>query len=144
MKPTFALDILTPQRKFYSGRVAGALITLVDGQAEFLAGHDPVVASVAMGFVEISLDGEKKIACVTNGTVIVTPRSVSILVEAAEWAGEIDRSRVEGSLKRANERLAAESMLWQKDRAEAARLRALNRIAFLERHPPGPAISPSA
>jgi len=139
MKPTFALDILTPQRKFYSGRVVGVLITLVDGQAEFLSGHDPVVASVAMGFAEIALEGEKKIACVTNGTVIATPRSVTIMVEAAEWAGEIDRARVEGSLKRANERLADESMTWQKDRADAARLRALNRLAFLERHPPAPA-----
>ena len=50
------------------------------------------------------------------------------MVETAEWASDIDVSRAESALERAQEQLAADAPDLNRPRAEAALARAQNRI----------------
>ncbi len=50
------------------------------------------------------------------------------MVETAEWASDIDVSRAESALERAQEQLAADTPDLNRPRAEAALARAQNRI----------------
>ncbi|MBR0303884.1 MAG: ATP synthase F1 subunit epsilon [Clostridia bacterium] len=91
---TFHLEILSPDREFYSGECVSMTIPLDDGSYGVMADHVPLVAAVIPGEVTFTKpDGECVIVAVSQGMVDVGDNSVKLLCESALRPDEIDEER---------------------------------------------------
>ena len=91
---TFFLEILSPDREFYSGECVSMTIPLGDGSYGVMADHVPLVAAVIPGEVTFDKpDGEHVIVAVAQGMVDIGDNSVKLLCESALLPGEIDEER---------------------------------------------------
>lgn len=127
---TIAIDIVTPNGSVYSNDQAELIVLQTEtGEMGVMAGHIPTVAPLKIGAVRVSIGNSKEHIAVTEGFAEIRPGQVTVLVQAAEVADEIDIDRAKESLKRAEERLQhhkQENVDFQ--RAERALHRAINRI----------------
>ena len=136
--PVFTCEILTPYRRFYSGRAESVTFVTHDGQIQILAGHDSLVAPVHIGQLKLVVDGKVRKASVTEGFARVKDGRVDLFVDAAEWPEEIDRERAEAALGRAAKRIAAETVAWRVEASRRAAARAQTRIAVAAGEPAAP------
>jgi F-type H+-transporting ATPase subunit epsilon len=127
--PEFTCEILTPYRRFYSGKAESLTFVTHDGQIEILAGHESLVAPVRIGQLRLVQGGKVRRASVTEGFARVKEGRVDLFIDAAEWPEEIDRERAELALGRAVKRLAGETLPWRIEASRRAAARAQNRIA---------------
>jgi F-type H+-transporting ATPase subunit epsilon len=136
--PEFACEILTPYRRFYSGKAESVTFVTHDGQIEILAGHETLVAPVRIGQLRLIQGGRVRKAAITEGFARVKEGRIDLFVDAAEWPEEIDRERAEQALGRATKRLATETLAWRIDASRRAAARAQNRIAVATGEPSAP------
>ena len=128
MPGTFPLEIVTPDRKFFSDDVEMVVVKTPQGQIGVMKGHIPMVAAVHIGRAKILKNGELKNAILNSGFMEVTRNGVVILVDTAEWPHEIDVNRALEAKKRAEERLERKLSHIEYQRTQAALSRALARI----------------
>ena len=103
---TMKLDIVTPDRNFFSGDVQGIKLKGPEGYFEVLPRHTDMVAAIVASEVRITeSNGESREAFTSDGFVEVTKSKVSVVVDAAEWPEEIDENRSDDALRRAQERI---------------------------------------
>lgn len=125
----FKLEILTPDRVFFSGETDNLIVRTTVGDKGILANHEPYVAALPIGKIRVNIDGKFKVAAVSEGIVKVTKEKTTILAQSCEWGEEIDIERAEQAKKNAQERMNAAK---QEDReyliAEYKLKRAINRI----------------
>ncbi len=134
MARLFKLEVHTPHRLFFSGRVEAFTARLADGEIGVYAGRSPFTAPLQTSALRIKgEDGVWKEAAVTTGIVEMTAEGAVVLASAAEWPEEIDRERAEEAKKRAEERLAETMLKFEAVRARSSYDRAVNRLAVLER-----------
>ena len=136
--PVFTCEILTPYRRFYSGRAESITFVTYEGQIQILAGHESLVAPVRIGQLKLVVDGKVRKASVSEGFAKVTEGRVDLFVDAAEWPEEIDRERAERALGRAAKRIASETLAWRVEASRRAAARAQNRIAVATGEPSSP------
>ena len=105
------------------------------GEFGVLEGHVPFLSSLLPGELRYTVDGKTEHMAVTTGFAEVSENRVSILVDAAEKAIEIDLERARRAMERAKERLARERGAEDVDflRAEVALKRAIARIKVREK-----------
>jgi F-type H+-transporting ATPase subunit epsilon len=144
MAVDFACEILTPYRRFFSGRVESATFTTYDGRIEILAHHESLVAPVKIGQLRLVIGGKERRAAVTEGFVRVKQGKMDIFVGAAEWPEEIDRERAEQALGRAMKRLSTETLPWRIESSKLAIARAQNRLAVSNGRPDMPDLASSS
>jgi len=125
---TFYLEIVTPDRKFFSGEVESLILTTLDGEMGILRGHIPMVAAVDSGPVRIRHNGEWLVAAVSPGFIQVKGDKCIMLVDTAEWPHEIDINRALAAKRRAEERLHQRRSQVEYLRSQAALSRALARL----------------
>ena len=79
------LEILTPERKLFSGDVYGVQLPGVEGSFEVLEKHAPLVAALKAGRLKILKDKQHHLAFynIQSGFVEVINNSVTVLVEGA-------------------------------------------------------------
>jgi F-type H+-transporting ATPase subunit epsilon len=136
--PEFDCEVLTPYRRFYSGKAESVTFVTHDGQIEILAGHESLVTTVRIGQLRLVVDGKIKRAAITEGFARVKPGKIDLFVDAAEWPEEIDRERAESALGRAMKRLATDAFVWRIEGSKRAAARAHNRIAVSRGEPTQP------
>lgn len=125
----FHLEIRTPEQLIYEGDVTSVQAPGVEGNFQILAGHIPFLTALDVGEIRIRESSETSQLMATSGGVFEVLRTgVTVLVETAEWASEIDVSRAEGALDRAQTQLKESAPDLNRPRAEAALTRAKNRI----------------
>lgn len=91
---TFLLEIITPERSFYSGQARQLVVTGLDGTFGILRGHVPMVASLDIGPVHIQeADGSWREAACSGGFLRTGPDHTLVMVQTAEWPEEIDLNR---------------------------------------------------
>lgn len=130
------LEIVTPDRKVYSGDVSMVIVRGGDGDVGIMAGHIPLVTTVKTSAVRIFTKDnhqESRVA-VSGGFLEVKPDHITILAEAAELPEEIDVDRATRAKERA-ERLLAQSGQDDVDfrRAQLALQRAINRLQVAQK-----------
>lgn len=128
---TIALDIVTPNGSVYSEAQAELIVLQTEtGEMGVMAGHIPTVAPLKIGAVRVTKGkSDQEHIAVTEGFAEIRPQKVTVLVQAAEQAEEIDIERAKESLRRAEERMQHEkSENVDFHRAERALHRAINRI----------------
>lgn len=126
------LRIVTPNREMYNGEADMVIMRTTTGDIGVLAGHQPLVTVLDYGIMTIKCDGqEDKVAAVLGGFAEVSPKSVSILTDAAEWTDEIDEIRAKQAKERAEQRLRSKADDIDIIRAELALKRAMTRLDVL-------------
>ena len=126
----FRVEIITPERVFYTGEATMIEFTYVEGDMGVYKNHIPLTTVLAPGIVTITeAEGQKK-AAVHSGFAQILGDKVTLLAEIAEWPDEIDWDRAEAAKRRAEERLAAKADNTDMVRAELALRRALVRMSL--------------
>jgi F-type H+-transporting ATPase subunit epsilon len=81
------LEILTPEKKLYSGSVYGIQLPGVDGLFEILDKHAPIVSALKQGKVKILKDKSTfQHYNIQGGFVEMLNNKATVLVEGAEEA----------------------------------------------------------
>lgn len=125
---TFLLDIVTPERKVFSGQVNFVGVKGYEGELGIMANHMPLVTPLKIGPVKIVLeDGSEKFVAVGGGFIEVRGKQATILARTAELPEEIDIDRALRAKERAEERLRRKHEIDTK-RAEIALQRAITRL----------------
>lgn len=125
------LRILTPEGAVYDDdQVWMVVATSIEGEIGILPRHAPFIAFLRTGETRITLlDDTELVYATTEGYMSVEHDQVLVLVEQAERAGEIDPTRAQRALERAEAALAeAGDDEVARVAAESARRRAENRL----------------
>jgi len=78
------LEILTPERKLYSGDVYGVQLPGTDGLFEILENHAPLVSALAKGKLKVLKDkSNSSLYHIQGGFVEVLNNKTTVLVEGA-------------------------------------------------------------
>ena len=129
------MEVVTPEKVLVCQAVDTVVAPGTEGEFGILPGHVPFLSGIVPGELRYTMGQEKEILAVTTGFAEVSNDRVSILVDAAEKARDIDVERAQRAIERARERLA--KMRGSKDidflRAEAALKRALTRVKVAEK-----------
>ena len=67
MAKTLYLEIITPEKQFFTGNVEGIVLPALDGQYGVQPGHEPIVTALEPGNVRYCVDGAWKEIVVTQG-----------------------------------------------------------------------------
>jgi F-type H+-transporting ATPase subunit epsilon len=91
MAKLMSIDIVTPEKKIFEGKMRGITAPGIDGEFGVLPEHAPFATVLAPGVVEFTReDGTRDIMAVSGGYVEVTREKVILLVETAERPDEVD------------------------------------------------------
>lgn len=153
----FQVEIITPDRIFYRDGATMIEFNTIAGRLGVYRRHIPLTTILAPGIVRIYKEGWENsgelnaqnwqgnasgksgrhlssegngeiLAAVHSGFVEILPDRVTFLAELAEWPEEIDKDRAEAAKMRAEERLAHKTEMTDVKRAEFALHKALVRI----------------
>ena len=123
------LEIVTPEKVIISQDVDTVVAPGSEGGFGILPGHIPFLSGIVPGVVRFKFQGTTASMSVTTGFAEISADKVSILVDSAEKAGDIDIERAERAKERAEKRLAERD---KEDidfmRAQIALRRAITRI----------------
>lgn len=127
---TIALDIVTPNGSVHDEENCEIVILqTLQGEIGVQAGHIPTVAALKIGSLRAKIDGSYEYFAVTEGFVEINSTKVTVLVQAGEFAENIDTDRAVAARERAEQLLQAEqNEKIDHTRAQLALRRALNRI----------------
>ena len=102
---TFQLDIITPNGSYAVGKVDYLRAPSIDGLFGVLANHIPSIVAIGIGEIKITIDGKDHFYATSGGYADIRKESVSLVLETAEDANDIDIKRSEESIKRASQYL---------------------------------------
>ncbi len=102
----FLLSIVTPEKVFYEAEVKSLILPGSEGYLGVLPDHAPLITTLKPGKLQFR-DGDDKlhILAVSNGFLEVSRNKANLLVEAAEFASDIDPQRARASLQKAKDAL---------------------------------------
>ena len=127
----FQLEIVTPIKIFDEGQVEYVRCPGFDGSFGVLANHREAIIALGVGEIKVTKNGKDHFLATSGGFAEITKEKVELLLESYEQAEEIDTSRAEDALKRANERKLSEEI--DSTRNDASLQRAVNRIKVSKR-----------
>ncbi|NBX02100.1 ATP synthase F1 subunit epsilon [bacterium] len=130
---SLTIEIVTPDRRAYTGTADSVTLPTSLGSIGILPGHIPLTAVIAAGEVIVSLAGKTTRLAVDQGFVRVVSDKVSVVTEAAIDEAKIDLSAIEQAEERA--RKAVEAARGQKDidPVEIAKIEQILRFAAVQR-----------
>ena len=106
MQTSFELELVTPERKVYEGRVRSVVFPAPDGLTGILPNHAPLLSAVDLGKLEVEEEGgQTRFLFVSDGFIEVADNKCRILADIGERAEDIDLDRAEEAVRRARERL---------------------------------------
>ena len=129
MANTFLLEIVTPERQFFTGQVESLILPASDGSYGVQAGHEPVVTAIEPGEAKYKADGEWHSLVVTQGFAEIMSDYAIVLVSAAERPEDIDEARAQRAKERAEERLRQKNSRLEYIHSKAALARATARLS---------------
>ncbi|HRF74970.1 MAG TPA: ATP synthase F1 subunit epsilon [Chitinophagales bacterium] len=80
------LEILSPDKKIYSGEAVGVQMPGVTGSFEVLNNHAPMIAALTTGKMRVNTGKENVVYNIKGGFVEILNNNVSVLVEGVELA----------------------------------------------------------
>ena len=134
MADELMLEIVTPEKMTFSGKVEEVTIPGAEGEFGVLRGHEPFLSSVDIGELNFIKDSKKTHYSVNTGYAEVTANKVTILIETAEKSDHIDKNRAQIARDNAEARLAQiakDDVEYEKVRAALAR--AIVRLSVSEK-----------
>ena len=132
-EPVVILEIVTPEKMAFSGKVEQVTIPGSEGQFGVLKGHAPLLSSLDIGELNFTKDGIKAYYAVSTGYAEVASDKVTVLVETAERSDLIDRERARVAKEAAEAKLPKMAAEADYERVRAALIRAIIRLSVSER-----------
>jgi F-type H+-transporting ATPase subunit epsilon len=146
---SLTLEIVTPEKKVFSGTADSVVLPTVEGEIGVLPGHLPLITQVQPGEVTLSNPGPNKVLAedhpeagkpgpanlaVDKGFLRVLGDTVSILTEAAIDVDRIDLGEVEAAEERARQALEEAKRQPEQDIDEIERLERMARFALTQQN----------
>ncbi len=134
MAEEITLEVVTPEKMVFSGKVDEVTLPGTEGEFGVLRGHEPFLTSVDIGELYFLTGGKKYYYAVNTGYAEVTGSKVTVLIETAERADAIDKDRAIKAKETATASLAQlnkEHEDYEKMRLALAR--AINRISVADK-----------
>ncbi len=78
------VEILTPEKKFFSGEAESILMPGADGKFEILKDHAPLISSLKEGEIRIRQNGKDTLVKIKSGFVEVLNNKINVMVEGAK------------------------------------------------------------
>jgi F-type H+-transporting ATPase subunit epsilon len=128
MANEFFLEIIVPDRKFFSDSVEAINLRTPGGEIGVLGGHMPMVVAVDIGPIRIRKNGKWLDAFLSEGYMEILKDKAIIIADTAEWPEEIDINRAKAAEERARERLRNKLSRMEYLQSQAALRRALTRL----------------
>lgn len=129
----FSLEIITPRGIYSTLEVDSLTIKLTSGYRTLLAGHMPLIGSLAYAPMHVSKNGQVDYYAVHGGAIDVTKEKVVIICNAIEHAKDIDAARAQAAKERAENRLQNKDSNLDIKRAKLALERALARLETIDK-----------
>lgn len=129
----FLLEIITPKGIYLSEEVDSLTIKMTSGYRTFLAGHMPLIGSLAYAPMHLVKAGELENYAVHGGAINVTKEKVIVVCNAIESASEIDKERALAAKERAEKRLSEKDPNTDLKRAQLALQRSLIRLEVVDK-----------
>ena len=123
-----SLEVVTPNGVVVREMVDEVEAPGIEGHFGALPGHTPFLSQLMTGELRYRIGQDNHFVAVTWGFAEVLPYKVTVLVETAELASDIDLERAESARKRAEERLTEFGTAYDLERAQAAFQRAQARV----------------
>jgi len=127
------IDIVTPRGSVFSSDIKSCIAPGTDGEFCILENHTALLSALGIGMLKIQLTDGLKILATTGGFLEVYNNTISVMVETAEWAEEIDLDRAQAAAERARKRIQQKEDI-DIPRAKLALARAMNRIKVSALH----------
>jgi F-type H+-transporting ATPase subunit epsilon len=102
----FLCEIVTQERRVYSGEAEYVSLPGSDGRIGVLPNHAPLLTSLSFGEVMVRNEGEEEYIAVGGGFAEIQPDHVVVLADSAEYAQEIDIERAERARQKAEQAMA--------------------------------------
>ena len=115
---TLTLDIVTPERKVFGGDITFVVVPGLEGELGILAGHMSLLSRLKTGELHFTTVNEVKYMAISGGFVEVRDNIVTVAAEVAEFASEIDVSRVLQAKEQALEKVEKSKQEWEIRKAE--------------------------
>lgn len=80
---TLQFDLITPDKKFFSGAATMVVVPGTEGDFGVLAGHAPFISTIRPGVITIDADGAQRKVAVAGGFAEVVPSRCTVLSENA-------------------------------------------------------------
>lgn len=127
------LEIVSPVKTVYKGKVKYVTAPGVMGQFQVLYNHAAMVAVLEIGIIRFEDQSGGLFKYSTSGGILeVRDNYVSVLCDTVESPEELDVERAKRSLERARRRLEGLEGKIDRERAMLSLLRAKNRLKLLE------------
>jgi F-type H+-transporting ATPase subunit epsilon len=131
----FKLSIVSPERTLFEDEVESLIVPGGEGYLGILSHHAPLISTLKVGEITFRDTNKKEVVMATSGGFIeVSDNVASVLVDTAEFLDEIDLSRAENELHRAEELLNIKVTATDHDRAIHSRDKARNRINLIKKY----------
>jgi len=125
MPRTFNITILTPEKVFFQDEITHVIVATPEGEMGIMAEHMHSIGILFEGILKVEQNGAWRRAAVGQGFFEVSAAGV-----AAGWAEDIDISRSEKALERAEKRIHGDLSHTDYLRAHAAIARARVRLTL--------------
>lgn len=99
------LEIVTPEKKIFSDTVSNVYLPGADGELGILDGHAALVTALQPGELRYDKDGKTEVLAIGTGFAEVNLHQVNVLTDMALGEDQVDESKVEEALKRAEDQL---------------------------------------
>lgn len=135
MSDEILLEIVTPEKLAFSGKVEQVTVPGSEGQFGVLRGHTPLLSFVDIGELNFIKEGKKYFYAVNTGYAEVASNKVTVLVETAESADAIDKERALKAKDRAQSELSRMPAAASEDyeRVKIALMRAIARLKVADK-----------
>ena len=99
------LEIVTPEKKIFSGHVTDVYLPGSEGEMGVLEMHAALVTPLIPGVLRYHVEGKEEVLAIGSGFAEVTQERVLILTDMAAGENEIDVAAAEEAIKRAEDQL---------------------------------------
>lgn len=111
MADTFTIEIATPERLLFREQAIRAQIPAEAGYIGVLPGHAPLLSCLGIGALTFTTQGEHRYSlAVKGGFLEIKDDTVRVLTDVAEKAQEIDKTKAEQDLKKAQDDMGNPSL----------------------------------
>lgn len=137
MSNTVKLEVITPSKVLYRGKVELVIVRTLEGDEGFMAGHSWACKLLDIGELWIQEEGKGhndfRIAAIAGGFIDVRD-SIIVYTDAAEWSEDIDMDRVLSEKSKAEDWLTHETKHDPNEiaRAQIAIAKAITRMNVAE------------
>lgn len=127
------LEVITAERVLFDGEVDVVIAPGSEGELGILPGHAAMMSALQSGELGFRVGQDESHFAVSGGFIEVHGDRAIVLADAAEHVDEIDESRAEDAVTRAQERIASMDSDLDLERALRSLRRAQVRVSITRR-----------